>query len=402
MSVQPIVEIFLLGEFKLIVNGVDIASRLKHSPKKILLLEYLIINKDKPVSIGNLIDVLWNGSDELSFENSLKTLVSRLRKDLADMGLDSAIVTKRGAYLWNPELDCKIDIFHIEELCKRLAPVTVLTEETRSMFDEVMLMYDSDVLVNSGISVWVAPKSYYYRNLYLETVYHYIRLLNDASDYNQIIRVCKNALEIDVFDSLINIELMQALMKIGKSKEALSQYQNVTDLHYTHLGIKPSDAILNFYKQLIMEVKNSESTIEKIYAELKQADSENDGAFVCDYSIFRDIYSLYMRNLRRQDVPMFLAIVSIQSIGMKDLNPIETDKAMKALSGLIQSNLRSGDTIARYSLNQYALLLPNVESYEVARMVMKRMQNLYYSDSDNSRYTFNFYLLKMDADEHKG
>ncbi len=389
------IEITLLGDFKICKDGIDIAEKLRQSPKKVLLLEYLLINRDKPVSVSTLIDVLWEGKDDANLESSLKTLVSRLRKDLLEFGLEDAILTKQKAYTWNPDLDCMIDVFRIEEIAEQLKNITDLTDESRMLFEEVMDLYEDDILANSGLSAWVAPKTYYYRNLYLKTTYQYIDLLNKVEEYNQVIRVCKVALEIDVFDSLLNIELMQALMRIGKAKDALAQYQNVTELHYIHLGIKPSDAILDFYKELMLESRNTESTIEKIHAELVEEEEKLKGAFVCDYSIFKDIYSLYMRNMKRQDTPMFLAIISLQYVGMKELNPIETDKAMKLLLDIIQQRLRSGDTIARYSLNQYVVLLPNIPTHDIAKTILKRMQSAYYTTGENSKFNYNYHVLRM-------
>ncbi len=395
---QNKVNIYTLGEMRIIVNGEDIAKRFKQSPKKLLLLECLIINKNRPVSVGRIIEVLWDGDDSLNLENTLKTLVSRLRKDLSQCGLEDAIVTKRGAYMWNPNLDCEIDIFKLDDICKDLESTSELNRDAKEKFDEVLFMYNDDLFVDSSINSWLAPKSYYYHNLYLRTVYQYIRLLNEQEDYGEVIRICKIALEIDVFDVLLNIELMQALLKIGKHKEALVQYQNITDLYYAHLGVKPSDEILDFYKQLMDSEKKAEANIEQIYTDLKASDDDK-GGFVCEYTIFKDIYRLYMRNLKRFGTQMFLGIVSIKSMNVDDIESLELDFAMKNLRELLRINLRSGDTISRYSPSQFALLLPNIEDYEVGRMVLKRLQSLFYANTNNSKYNFEFVLMKITKDD---
>ncbi len=393
------IDIFILGELRMVVNGVDITKKIKNSPKKTLLLEYLLINKNRAVTIGTLIDVLWNGKDDFNVENTLKTLVSRLRKDLSECGLDKAIVTKRGAYMWNPDMDCEIDLYKFEDICTKLSSADALTDETVKMFDEVLFLYNDGLLVDSGLNSWVAPKTYFYQDMYMKAVKTYLRLLNEQNRYSDIIRVCKTALEIDAFDTQLNLDLMNALLKIGKHKEALAQYQNITDMHYTYLGTKPDEQIIEFYKLLLMTEQNAESNIEEIYNELTHVDEEEDGAFVCEYAIFKDIYRLYMRNLKRLNTAMFLGIVSIKSMNRGEINPLELDVAMRKLRDLLVENLRNGDTISRYSLNQFALLLPSIENYEIGRMVMKRLQSLFYSDSDNSRYNFEFRLLEMDAQE---
>ncbi len=392
------VKIYTLGGLRLEIDGVDIAANFKHSPKKLLLLEYLIVNRSRPATMGTLVDVLWGEKEDLNAENTLKTLVSRLRKDLSDYGLEDAIITKRGAYMWNPDLDCEIDMAKMDDICKKLEDVNELTEESIAMFEDIVYMYNNDLLVDSTLNIWIAPKTYYYHNLYIKSISKYIRLLNEQQRYSEAIRVCKTALEIDAFDSMLNIELMVALLKIGKNKEALAQYKNVTELHYAHLGVKPSQEILDFYKELLINERSAEANIDEIYAELINDDTDDDrGGFVCEYAIFKDIYRLYMSNLRRIDATMFLAMVSIRQMGIGEANPLELDLAMRNLRDLLRDNLRNGDTISRYSSSQYAMLLPNIDNFETGRTVLKRLQQLYYSDINNAKYKFDFKLMKLNS-----
>jgi len=243
-------EINVFGELQILVDDVDISQTIWASKKKMALLELLILNSQRPMSVARLAEAIWGEHEDINAENALKTLVSRLRKDLDENGLAGAIVTMPGGYMWNPDLQAKIDVFRMEEICNNLSDAKSLDPDVRDQFEELLQLYTDDLLPNSDLSKWIAPKSVYYHDLYLKTVYHYIDLLNQEEDYGDIIRVCKIALDIDAFDSMLNLELMSALLKTGKSKEALEQYQNTTNLQYTHLGLKPSDEILNFYKEL--------------------------------------------------------------------------------------------------------------------------------------------------------
>ncbi len=389
-------EIFLFGELKILINGEDITQNIKHSPKKLMLLEYLLVNKNRLIPTSNLIDVLWNGKDDFSLEGTLRTLVSRLRKELLEHGLENAILSKKGTYTWNPDLDCKIDIFYVEDLCNKVDEITNLTPNAVAIFEDILYMYRDHLLSNSSLNPWLTPKVYYYHNLYLKSIYAYIELLKAGENLSEVIRVCKIALEIDPFDTTLNLELMQSLLNQGKNREALSQYQNVTDLHFNHLGTKPSDEILDFYKKLITVEKPIEANIDDILQELRNVDSYN-GALVCEYSIFKDIYRLYLRNLKRLNIKMFLAIVNLRTLDADPdaVDPFEMDKAMKNLRNLLQINLRTGDTISRYSPNQFTLILPSIETYEAGRMVMKRVQSFYYSFPENSKFKLNFHIVEL-------
>ncbi len=388
------IKIVTLGDFKIFVDGEDILQNIKHSPQKMRLLEYLIINVNRATTNEDLVNILWDGNEDLNLENSLKTLVSRLRKDLKEYGLKSAVVTKQGTYRWNPELECQLDILVLEELCNKLMMEERLTDAVHMKFEEVLFLYGGDMLASSGLETWIAPKVYYYHNLFFKTVYHYISLLSSEQDYGQVIRVCKTALEVDVFDTKLNLELMRALMLMGKRKEALAQYQNVSELNYIHLGAKPDEELSEFYRQFLLSEHHPEATIEEISKEL-QARHEVKGALVCEYSLFKDIYRLYMRNFKRLKITMFLGVVSIQPMGVHEIEPMEMDKTMVGLKGLLQEQLRASDTVSRYSLSQFALLLPSINTFENGQLVMRRIQRVFYENSDHTKYRFDYRILKI-------
>ena len=391
-------EINVFGELQILVNDLDISQTIWASKKKTALLEILILNRQRPMSVERLAEMIWGEDEEINAENALKTLISRLRKDLEENGLPGAILTIPGGYMWNPDLPAKIDVFRMEDLCHTLSNVESLDPDVRDQFEELLHIYTDDLLTNSSLSKWITPKSVYYHDLYLKTVYRYIDLLNKEKEYGDVIRVCKIALDIDAFDSVLNLELMSALLNTGKSKEALEQYQNTTNLQYTHLGLKPSDEIINFYKELIKGEKNSEAEIEEICEELRKG-QPGAGAFVCEYAIFNDIYHLQMRNLKRLDTAMFLALVDVRRMDNRQMEALELKQVMARTLDLLRENLRQGDTISRYSPLQYVILLPSVENAKMVRMVIERLKRQFYSNSKNAKYIFGYSVTPLVVDD---
>ena len=116
------IEVTMFGGFSIRVDGCDIVSELGSSRKKISLLAYLLLNKDRQISNFELFETLWPDEDITNPESSLKTLVSRLRANLATYGLDKAIATKSGTYRWNDAMDTSVDVFSFDKLCGALGP----------------------------------------------------------------------------------------------------------------------------------------------------------------------------------------------------------------------------------------------------------------------------------------
>ncbi len=112
---------------------------------------------------------------------------------------------------------------------------------------------------------------------------------------------------------------------------------------------------------------------------------------------FKDIYQLQMRNLKRVDMPMFLVLVGISYLDNREVDSLVLEQSMKRLQDTMQASLRKGDTVARYSPTQYAALLPSVGSYDVGRKVLERVKTVFYRDSQNVDFVFNYKLAPLDA-----
>lgn len=372
------VEIYMLGRFMIVVDGIDIVPKLGNSKKKLALLQYLLLNKDTNISNFSLFESIWPGEENANPESSLKTLISRLRQNLKEEGLDKAIITKQGAYRWNDALNADIDIFRFDELCQEALDVTELTEETEPIFEEILRLYQGDLLSGYDTETWIVPKSMYFHNIYLKVLYLQIDLLEKQQRYNDIMHLSRKGLEVDMFDSKLNLHLMTSLLELGMKNEAMSHYNYTVNLHYTQLGVTPSTEILSFYKDLVKVEHDSNASLDIICRDL-QSEEEDNAAFVCDYSIFKDIYKLNMCNLERLNITIFLGLITILPADKKEhTDLLLLDKIMEMFLDTLKHNLRKGDTISRYGPSQFAILLPAI-NHKTGTIAMERVKKAFYS-----------------------
>ena len=81
-----------------------------HSDKIAKLLVYFLMNHTRIIEGSELCDFLWQKGESNNPIGALKNLVYRLRVTLKDtLKRDDFIVTKRGAYGWNPDILCELD-----------------------------------------------------------------------------------------------------------------------------------------------------------------------------------------------------------------------------------------------------------------------------------------------------
>ena len=390
------VKIKMFGTFEIIVNGNVVLSQLRQAKKTSQFLEYLILKRDRPVPHEELLEMLWSDKENRNPATALRTLLHRYRALVESSGLPEladSILTARGAYQWNPDLDCEIDVFEFERLCQEARTPGMSNRECIERYLQMLQIYTGPLLTNSAEEMWVVPKSVYYHDLFLESVFTLLDLLKTEEEYEMIIQVCRKAMDVDMFDERLHLELMMALVKTGKKREALSQYYFATDLHYKQLGIQPSGEIRAVYKLIVQADQEMEADIEKVQGMLEEDDASM-GAFVCEYEIFKEIYQLQRRMLERYNGTMFLALLTISNTYEQRFDNMVLDNIMKQLLNVAQTNLRRGDTISRYSVMQYVVLLPSV-TYETGRLVMDRIKKAFYTEYVKSSVVLTYKLRPL-------
>ena len=388
---MDLIQIHLLGRFEIIINGRRIDDQLSKSKKGCSLMQYLLLHNNEAVPYGELYEILWPNEESANPESALKTLVSRMRVILTGFSKDlgNCITTTRGAYRWNPALECEVDMFEFETLCEDLKNETAIIDDSlKEKYSRVLDLYHGDLLPSAAEESWVLTRSVYLQNLYMETIYRYLDLLQAVENYDEIIRACRRALEINAFDERLHIKLMDTLVRTNRNNEALMQYKHATNLHFRYLGMKPPEGIQDFYKQIIRAGQVLDGDIDAIRHELC-AFEETSGAFVCEYAVFKEIYNLQVRSHERGGATMFIALVMLTSIDGQPIDPLKLDDVMQTLLDVLRTTLRKGDTVTHYTASQYALLLP-LKKYDDGKIVMERIKNAFYRKYSTSSIIINY------------
>lgn len=386
-----VIHIELLGDFGVYVNRGKVTDQICKSRKGTALIQYLMLNKDEPVPNTKLFEVLWPEEESSNPENALKTLVSRMRVILNGVapGFGESIASTRGAYQWKMQPGMTVDYYEIVGLIKKLMPTENLDAQSGEEYRRLALLYKGDLLQGHNAQCeWAVPRAVLLHGQYLKAIYHYIDLLKKVENFEEIVNVTRVALDIDAFDERLHLELLNALTKTDRNNEALQQYKHITNLHYRYLGVQPPAAIQDFYKQIMQARSDLEFNMEAIRTELLE-NNRMRGAFICEYTVFKEIYNLQIRNLERLGVPMFLALIMINSVDGTPLPPLKLDEIMQNLLEILRTNLRKGDAITHYLPAQCALLLPTV-NYETGSMAIERIKRVFYQKYPNSNIIFNY------------
>lgn len=367
------VKITLFGGFGIYKDDKPILENLANTRKTKLFLCYLLLNKDKPISHKELFELLWSGEDYANPGTALRTLLYRYRAMIESTGiqaLDNSILSRRGAYQWNPDLDVSIDIYDFEEMSTKAIARLGNDDKKAEMLLAAMKLYTGNLLPDSNAEHWVVPKAVAFRDMYIRVALEYIQILKERNDYSGIINVCNEVQEYIPVSLEIENEMNIAMQK----------------------GLE-SDAMRGEYNMFRNAVKDMDRMIGGVREEMETDSSENT-AFVCEYDMFREVYRLQRRLLMRTGETMFLTMATLRSKNVDKHEPLKNERAMSALLECCKHELRMGDSICRYSDDQYAIMFP-VDSYENAVKVMERVRMSFYRKSNLNEYMLVYKICPL-------
>ncbi len=388
----------MLGGFELRSGGHVISENTSRSYQMWNLLEYLIAHRRQEVSQAEIIEALWpdEGSDNPA--NALKNLVYRIRTALSAAGFPGGrdmVRYANGTYCFNNALDCVVDAEEFERLCKLADHPEATPEQREKNLSQAAGLYKGDFLPRSRHEPWVVPIAAYYHNLYLRSVNKLAVLLTARRRYEEIVRVCEEALLVDPFEESLHEEIIRALLAQNKQKKAMEHYQYATDLFYRGMGVKPSENLRSLYREIIKTVNMVETDLEIIKEDLRES-SRAEGAFLCDYEVFRNMYQLEARSAVRSGQAVFLGLMTLAPAGDGILGQRVFAAAMDKLQEALRTSLRRGDVISRFSATQYVLMLPTI-TFENGQMVLSRVAKKFSELYRNPMLQLTFALLPLDA-----
>ena len=392
------IRIQLMNDFVIYINEQQAEHLASKSRKGAALVQFLIVNRDTPVSNSRLLSTFWSDERVTNPENALKTLISRVRNMLNELSpeLGSCIVADRGAYHWECLPDMEVDLYEFEEIIEKLSDKGLESRTNRALYQRLMSLYTGDLLSNCDANEWALARATTLHSQYITAVQGYIDLLRAEGDDQEIVGVCRRALEVDSFNNRFHMELMTALINTQRGSEAMGQYEEVMHLHYHYLNTEPSEKLREFYSQIVASGNSAEFALRSIRNDLRETNSEKE-AYVCDYEVFKEIYNVEVQNISRLGSTIFLGIIMISRLGGQPMDSMKQGNIMRGLTNILRMNLRKGDVVTQFSPTIMAVLLPMV-NYKSGHNVMERMKNLFYRQFPNSSLEFEYRISPVGDD----
>jgi DNA-binding SARP family transcriptional activator len=376
---QPDLNIIMLGEFTLISNQAEVSEQMNHSRKLWSILAFLLLNRDHPLNHEELTKALWEETRSKNPVNALKTQLYRVREMIQDITPveQELIGTGKGHYFWNSEVSVNVDVEEFEELIQQAFHRKSKKEESVELLERAVALYRGDFLPRIQLP-WTDEKRLQLRERLLDAVLYLVAFYEATGNHERIVQLCKKAIEYHPLSEELITFYIRGLLHLGQHQEALVYYEKINERYISEKGEYPGATLRNLYGDIMQLQQQIETDLSTIQQKLRMQDP-GLGAFVCDYSFFREAYCLELRRAERSQESIYIALITVTP-NKKVATLVDTSRlavVMKRLLIILKENLRRGDVISQYSGSQYVLLLPT-STYENGILVLNRILSIYY------------------------
>ncbi|MGD9559373.1 MAG: BTAD domain-containing putative transcriptional regulator [Oscillospiraceae bacterium] len=362
------------GNFQVVIDGQVINESASRTKRPWNLLQYLMVFRHKTVSRQQLIEALWPDGASEQPDKALKNLVYRVRSSFAAKGVpfsQEIIQYVNGSYQLNNRLNWAIDFEQFEGYYDKMMKQDTPDDAAIGYALQAVDLYRGDFLAEHVYDDWVLPYNTYYRSLFFKCVDHALDLLEKEERDSDIEFICSRALMVDQFEESLHLAYMNALIRQDKKPNAVAHYNKMADMFFREMGVTPSDELRDLYHEISQSLNKVQTDLYFIKETLCEKEVSND-AFFCDFEVFKSLYRLEARSAQRAGQAVFIVLLTLFDKNDEQPGSEQLTKSMSLLFETVNTCLRRGDVVSRFSISQYILMLPTV-TIENAEMVLRRI-----------------------------
>lgn len=370
------------GNFDILYGDQSLLKDKSRQYRLYKLFQYFITYRNKKILPEVIIDNLFPDNESADPKNVLRTQIFRLRQEIKsliskDKDESNCICINfiNGYYYLEAGEDVVLDSEEFETLINRgdnLSNTNI--EEAIELYRKALNLYKGLYLSENPYEVWIVPTRNYYSRLYLKTLFKVIEILKDKDKNEDIIELCDRALEVDPYEEVIHIYLMEAMLKLGHITNTVSHYEYAAKMLEKEVGIKSSPGLKKIQRR-IQDYYNQKSEIDLINLSNKLEDKQEDGALQCGVEDFKLLYNIQKRKSTRNNEFDYISIITLDE-DKKKYEANEIKKWIKIMSDVLKQSLRVGDVFTFWNDNQILLMLHDVKDDGLEKIENRIRKNL--------------------------
>ena len=339
---EETIEFYGLGPFYFKYHNKIVSGSAWVSKRALFIFMYLLLEKKRTVSVEELIDIFWEGSDLEDGKNKLYNTIYLLRRSLAKDGIPKDIIESvSGGYSINNAYEIWADWDYFEKKTDQMIHEKELEVEE---LEELFQLYRGDFFPALRYEAWTEIQREKLRENYLNLIEILSNKLYQAQKFRDTVNYLHRGIEYDPYRENFYLLYIKALVKLGRIAEAINSYKKCEQILKDELDVLPGQELKNEYHK----IKLSRELSETIEEDLTFENNDDSGAIICNVDVFKKIYDVELRHVRRQKGEFVLIKIDFKGVKL----PITFSEAAVKISFM----LRSCDVICINNYKIYLLL----------------------------------------------
>src|ERR1051326_3822457 len=246
---MPLIKLDLLGDYQVHSSSGALITLSAKTPQA--LLAYLAVKPSQLVSRDKMASLLWSGSGPEQARQSLRQLLSTLRKELTQLSPEAKILVEESDFLGIDAALVHADVSEFESM------LATGTEEALTQATEIYRgdFLDGFQLSEEKFDQWVLAERDRLHRAALRVHTQLADLLARRGALDEAIAVAQRALRIDPLQEAMHRTLMRLYMQSGDLVNALQQYDACARMLKRELGVEP-DAETRALQQQISQLRS--------------------------------------------------------------------------------------------------------------------------------------------------
>jgi ATP/maltotriose-dependent transcriptional regulator MalT/DNA-binding SARP family transcriptional activator len=218
------------------------------------MLCFIASRQHRRASKDTLIDTFWRDDVPESIEKRFHPTVSYIRKALNSNQLlrQNFLLYRDGDYLLNPDFSYRTDVEEFDALVAEAAAAhrRGQSERCQQAYEEAVALYRGEFMHGTH-DAWVEEQRSYYRNQYLRILEKLTSAAQEAGEWERSLSLAQKILGDDPFREEVHCRVMRAHAALGNRLAAKEQYETLSNLLRTELGVEPGQETQRVYRESV-------------------------------------------------------------------------------------------------------------------------------------------------------
>ena len=389
------------GSYSVSYNGNEIATGSRDESQIGLLMLLMFHFGQEGASRSLIKTTLFEDRDIEDVSHAIRNVIYNMRKNLRAHGLpDAAFVKqKKGIYYWTGEIPIVEDAREFEKLLEEADQIQS-TEKRMKKLSEACYSYSGRFLAGRDNVPWIYQEGERYRILFHQATTTLMDYYRETHKYKAMHELALYAVRVDPFSEW-EIYVVEALTNLSRFSESERYYDDTVDAYIKEYGERSNEHVRDFIKRLGEHLFHDHETIDEIQGKLTSPDDLTGGGYYCSLPVFQELYRTIERTMHRSADKIYLMLCTIiDSKGNPMREGPKLDELSDRLKGAAIRSVRRTDTVTKYGLGQYLILLINTTE-ENCHIIEKRINDHFLTSRQRTGVSYSVNNLIIPGKEFK-